>query len=220
MAYIGQMNTMIKTLFAVAVLAPFTALAKGERAGDFDYYVMALSWSPSWCELEGDRKGSDQCHPRHDFGFTLHGLWPQNERGWPSFCRTSQRDPSKSQSNRMADIMGSSGLAWYQWKKHGRCSGLSAARYYEISRRAYESINRPTILRQIDQTLNIPPRVIEDAFLEQNPEFTRDGITVTCKSGFIQEVRICLSKDLTPRDCGADVVQDCRARMMKTPPIR
>lgn len=72
--------------------APFFAVsawADGEPAGEFDYYVLALSWSPNWCKLEGDSKGSAQCDPKNDHGWVLHGLWPQNERGWPSYCRTS-----------------------------------------------------------------------------------------------------------------------------------
>ena len=75
--------------FLVALLM-LTGLAHadGEPAGEFDYYVMALSWSPTWCALEGDRRGSPQCDMDADFGWVLHGLWPQYESGWPSYCRT------------------------------------------------------------------------------------------------------------------------------------
>jgi ribonuclease T2 len=34
-------------------------------------------------------------------------------------------------------------------------------------------------------------------------------LTVTCRDGFVQEVRICLTKALVPRYCGADVARDC-----------
>ena len=57
------------------------AAAKGERTGEFDYYVMALSWSPNWCALEGEAKGSPQCDTKEDHGWVLHGLWPQYHRG-------------------------------------------------------------------------------------------------------------------------------------------
>lgn len=66
-------------IFLTALLIGSNASAEGENLGQLDYYVMALSWSPNWCALEGDRKGSDQCDTRHDHGFILHGLWPQNE---------------------------------------------------------------------------------------------------------------------------------------------
>ena len=196
------------------------ARADGERAGEFDYYVMALSWNASWCAREGDRRGAEQCERHHDHGFTLHGLWPQFEDGWPSFCRTSERDPSKRDTGAMADIMGSGGLAWYQWKKHGRCTGLSGQEYLKLSRLAYERVTRPEILRRTGKDLILPPRVIEEAFLEANPDLSADGVTVTCRSGYVQEVRVCLTRDLKPRTCAADVRRDCSARTARFPAMR
>lgn len=194
--------------------------ARAERAGNFDYYVMALSWSPTWCALEGDRRRSDQCHARHDHGFILHGLWPQRERGWPEYCQTAERPPSRRMTGEMADIMGSGGLAWHQWKKHGSCSGLSARDYYRLSRVAYERIKRPELLRKLTREVRIPAHVIEEAFLEANPGLKRSQITVTCKARRIAEVRICLTRDLVPRDCGPDVARDCRLEDALFAPIR
>ena len=79
-----------------AILAFFLGLAgmahaDGEKSGEFDYWVMALSWSPNWCAIEGDARKSPQCDPRENFGWTLHGLWPQYHRGWPAFCPTVER---------------------------------------------------------------------------------------------------------------------------------
>ncbi|MBL4916054.1 ribonuclease T2 family protein [Szabonella alba] len=183
--------------------------AQPDRAGDFDYYVMALSWSSNWCALEGDARGEDQCLPGRDLGFTLHGLWPQHETGWPEWCRTGQRDPSRRESAAMADIMGSGGLAWYQWKKHGRCSGLPPQDYFALSRDAFDAVRMPEVFSKVTQDLELPARVIEDAFLEADPRLTRDMVTVTCRAGLVQEVRICLTRDLEPRDCGRDVRRDC-----------
>ena len=196
------------------------ARAEGERPGDFDYYVAALSWSPNWCLLEGDRRGADQCDERHDFGWILHGVWPQSERGWPSYCRTNVRPPSRSMTKGMADIMGSGGLAWHQWKKHGTCSGLDARGYFEMSRKVYGMIERPAVLRKLPREMAIPARVVEDAFLEANPGLEADQITLTCRSGFIQEARVCLTKDLEFRRCGADVLRDCALSNARMAPIR
>ena len=52
----------------VAVAFGGPASAQGDRAGDFDYYVMALSWSPSFCDLEGRAEGREQCAPGRDVG--------------------------------------------------------------------------------------------------------------------------------------------------------
>ena len=195
------------------------ATAAPNRAGVFDYYVLSLSWSPSWCAIEGDAKGAGQCDETGDFGFTLHGLWPQYEKGWPSFCKTAEPPPGRALTAAMADIMGSSGLAWHQWNKHGRCSGLSAAEYFAASRRAYDSITRPEVFRRLLKPVRLPATVVEEAFLADNPELEADMITVTCKRKFFQEVRICLTRDLQPRQCGADVSRDCTQRV-SFPPVR
>ena len=139
----------------------------------------------------------------------LHGLWPQYERGWPSDCLTTARNPSRDETAEMADIMGTSGLAWHQWRKHGRCSGLSSADYFDLSRTAYEAVVRPDVFRRLLRTVRLPALVVEEAFLEVNPDLNASGLTVTCKSGHVQEVRICLTKDIRPRECGADVRRDC-----------
>ncbi len=196
------------------------AWADGERAGDFDYYVMSLSWSPNWCAYEGDARGSDQCDPRHDHGWILHGLWPQFERGYPSNCRNSERNPSRGDTNAMADIMGTGGLAWHQWKKHGRCAGLSSDDYFALSREAYGRITRPPLLRKLEDPVRLPASVIEEAFLEVNSELSADMITITCRDRYIQEARICMTRDLEFRTCGRDVIRDCTQSNAQFDPIR
>lgn len=215
---------MIKRHSAAALLAltasmPLAPAVRAEpAAGDFDYYVLALTWSPTWCEAEvaaGD--APEQCAPHKDLGFSLHGLWPQyDEGGWPEYCDTVERDPPRAQSANMADIMGSGGLAWYQWKKHGRCSGLSASEYFALSRLAYASVKRPD---QITGTMTAAG--IEEAFLSANPALRPDDVIVACSGGKLREVRVCLTPDLDPRACAADVLEDaCRSsRGLSIPPI-
>ena len=201
----------MKALALTFALLASPALAQ-DIAGRFDYYVLSLSWSPRWCRAEGDARDADQCDPGRRNSFVVHGLWPQYESGWPSYCRTTARDPSRSDSAAMEDVMGSAGLAWYQWKKHGRCSGLAAADYYDTARRAFATITQPPVFGQMDRRLQLPVEVVEAAFLESNPGLSRDQITITCADGHIQEARICLTKDLQPRRCGPDVIRDCRMR--------
>jgi len=196
------------------------ARANGEPSGKFDYYVMALSWSPNWCALDGDARQSPQCDETADFGWTLHGLWPQYHRGWPAFCPTTERQPNRSLTDTMADIMGTSGLAWYQWKKHGVCSGLSAPDYYALSRKAYENVTRPAIFRKLQNPVKLPAKIVEEAFLKANPGLEPDMITITCRSGRIQEARICLSRSLEPVPCGRDTVRDCKMKDALFDPVR
>ena len=208
-------------LLAIAALCwSGAARAEGERAGDFDYYVLSLSWSAAWCALEGDARNDPQCADGRDLTFVLHGLWPQYEDGWPSFCRTVERDPTRAETAAMADIMGGAGLAFYQWKKHGRCSGLSAPAYFDLARRAYGRVAVPDVLADVSRRLEVPAQVIEEAFLEANPGLARDQITITCKDGLIQEARVCLTDDLQFRRCGKDVIRDCRLQDAVLEPVR
>lgn len=218
------MTVLFRLILALLIIpASLTSAplrADGERPGEFDYYVMALSWSPNWCALEGDSRRSPQCRADSGHGWMLHGLWPQYHRGWPSFCRTTEPQPTPAMTAAMADIMGTPGLAWHQWRKHGVCSGLSARAYFDLSRRAYDSITRPDVFRQLERPVRLPASLIEEAFLRDNPGLEPDMLTITCREGRIQEARLCLSKDLNPVPCGRDVVRDCTLRDALFDPLR
>jgi ribonuclease T2 len=207
---------MIARLISLVLLilaAPVAAREyKGSRAGDFDYFVLSLSWSPTWCSLEGDARKSPQCDPRHDFGWVVHGLWPQFEDGYPSYCPTEKRLPSRSMTAGMADIMGAPGVAWYQWKKHGTCTGLEAKQYFQLMRYALDKVVLPPVLHDLGRDVTLPASVVEEAFLEANEGMARDQVTITCREKRIQEARICLTKDLKLRRCGDDVIRDCRMK--------
>lgn len=206
--------------FLVFLVTASMSFADNDKSGDFDYYVLSLSWSPNWCTLEGDARNSPQCDASEDHGWVLHGLWPQYHRDWPAHCQTAERPPSRRITGEMTDIMGSSGLAWYQWRKHGTCSGLSAREYYALSREAYGRISRPEIFRKLRKPVKLPASIVEEAFLKANPKLDRDMVTVTCRADYIQEVRICLSKDLDPVPCGRDVARDCTLDDALFEPIR
>ena len=205
---------------ALALLALISGPAAADgRPGDFDYYVLALSWSPTWCALEGRAEGSEQCDADAGFGWVLHGLWPQYEEGWPSDCQSAYPPPSRAQTRAMADVMGTAGLAWYQWRKHGSCSGLDPAAYYALAREAFEDVTLPDVFARLRDPVRLPASVVEEAFLQANPGLGPDQVTITCRSDRIQEARLCLTRELERRDCGADVVRDCTMRDALMDPI-
>ncbi|PLL14330.1 ribonuclease T [Tabrizicola sp. TH137] len=202
------MRVIFAALMALALAG--VARAEGERAGYFDYYVMALSWSANWCAREGDARNDPQCDAGRGVDFVLHGLWPQYEEGWPSFCRTAERDPPRSLTAAQADLFGGAGAAFYQWKKHGRCSGLSAAGFYDLARQARARVAVPEVFRGLARDIRLEADVVEEAFLEANPTLAPDGVVVTCRDGLVQELRICLTSGLEFRTCGEDVGRVCR----------
>ncbi len=201
---------------SLALSAP--TAAGNDRAGAFDYYILALSWSPNWCAAQGEARGADQCDREH--GWILHGLWPQHERGYPAWCQSAERPPPRRMTAAMADIMGSAGLAWHQWRKHGSCSGLSAAEYFARSRAAHDAIALPPVFDQLRNPVRLNASVVEEAILKANPDITADMLSVTCRGDLIAEVRLCLTRELEPRTCGRDVARDCplsRALMLPRP---
>lgn len=204
---------MIKRILPrLAALGMSLAAAVPAAAEDFDYYLLALSWSPSWCDDAGN-DDAEQCAPSRDLGFVLHGLWPQFEAGWPEWCEPSgrdpaARDPSRRETAAMADVMGSGGLAWYQWRKHGRCAGLDPADYFAGSRAAFAALDLPRVRGGA-----ITAAALRAGLLAANPRIPEDGLVVTCRGGQLQEVRVCLTTELEPRSCGRDVLEDaCQAR--------
>lgn len=206
------------TILAAVVLGARCFGAAAEEGGH-DYWVLALSWQPGWCAVEGHARGAEGCR-RPGLGWTLHGLWPQRERGWPSWCEPARPGPSAAEVRAMADVMGSTTLAAHQWRKHGSCSGLSGSDYLALSREAFGRIAKPEILRRVAEPMAVPPAVVEAALLEANPTLGPRGVTITCREGRIMEARICLTRGLEPRPCGADVARDCADPGAVLEPVR
>lgn len=220
---------LLGLLAAAFVLAPDNrSIAQGDRGergqpGDFDYYTLVLSWSPTHCETEGRREGGQQCSGIRPYAFVLHGLWPQYEQNWPEFCRTRER-PWVPQNvvDRMLDIMPSPGLVIHQYRKHGTCSGQDPLSFFRISRRAFESIKIPERFLRPQQPLNVTAEEVEKEFMAVNPQLQPDMIEVGCTRNRLRDVRICLTRDLQPRTCGDNELgrKLCAARRVTMPPVR
>ncbi|SDX25082.1 ribonuclease T2 family protein [Roseicitreum antarcticum] len=191
-------------------------------ADGFDYYVLALSWTPSWCAQTGDARDDARCDAGAGLGWLVHGLWPQHDAGgWPEYCATTAAPPRRDQMAAMTDIMGSAGLARHQWDKHGRCAGVDGAAYFDATRQAFGAVTVPDLFERITRDLRVPADVIEEAFLEVNQRFTPDMMTVSCRDGRVQELRVCLTKTLAPRICDAQLrARACRADGVSLPPLR
>ena len=210
------MARLIGLLVAIAALA----LPQMARADNFDFYVLSLSWSPSWCAANDPDGSTAQCDGRRKYTFIAHGLWPQNERGWPEYC--ASREPERvpqSLASTYYDIIPSAGLAGYEWRKHGTCSGLSQRIYFETIRSAYRKIRLPPSIFDGRIARKLATDEIEALFVRANPGLTRDAIAVTCDRGQLSEIRICMSKSLGFRACEEVNNNACRARMVGVPAL-
>jgi len=195
---------------------------RGGQPGDFDFYVLALSWSPGFCELDGERdRNREQCAEGAGLGFVVHGLWPQNERGFPSECGPAGRTPSRIALDQAKGLFPSEGLARHQWRKHGTCSGSSPSDYFADTRRAREKVAIPPALAKAGREQNWTAIDIERAFVDANPGLRTDMMSIACRRGVLQEVRICLSKDLRNfRMCEEVDRSGCRTRDITVPAPR
>lgn len=167
------------------------------EASGFDFFVLALSWSPSYCASQGEHANRQQCGSDTPYGFVVHGLWPQYENGYPSDCPTDRRlSVPRTLSDGMLDIMPSTGLIRHEWAKHGTCSGVSQEDYFTLTRLAFERIAIPDRYRTERDTRPVDPDSVETAFMSVNPGLSPDAVAVTCDRRYIRDVRICLTRDL------------------------
>jgi ribonuclease T2 len=218
--------------FGLLAIATVTGIAEPASAqdrrqnapGEFDYYVLSLSWSPSYCEEASERGGSGrsqqiQCEGR-PFSFVVHGLWPQYEHGFPNYCQRPSPRLDRNIMSSMLDLMPAPGLIFNEWDKHGTCSGLGARAYFETIRKARSAVKIPEEYLDLSAPKSVPPAEIEDAFLRVNPGLSKSAIAVTCSKTRLSEVRICMSKDLQFRACEEIDRRACRREQVVMPPIR
>ena len=191
------------------------------QPGQFDFYVLALSWSPSFCQASAEqgRQASEQCGAR-PYSFVVHGLWPQYERGFPRACQVPAPRLNREIMASMLDLMPAPRLVYSQWDSHGTCSGLSAQAYFDLVRKARNLVKIPDSYDALKAPITVEPDEVEDAFVKANPGLSRGGVAVTCDSSRLSEVRICLSKDLKFRDCAEIDRRACRRDKLIMPPVR
>ena len=212
-----MMRRAARLLFLMLLLSGASRAA----ADDFDFYVLSLSWSPTWC-ASNDRDGSTtQCGGRRSYRFIVHGLWPQNERGWPEYCPSGEPERvPRALAETMMDIIPSAGLAGHEWRKHGSCSGLNQRSYFQTLRNAHDKVRLPPVIfdGRISRRLAIDE--IEGLMTKANPGLTRQGVSVSCQGGRLTEIRICMTKSLDFRTCRAVDRKSCRARTVNLPAIK
>ena len=201
-----RVTTLYLLLITLGALLPglVVPVAAQDRrqnaAGEFDFYVLSLSWSPSFCEAANERGGPSksqqiQCGGR-PYAFVVHGLWPQYERGFPNYCQQPAPRLDRNIVSSMLDLMPAPGLIFSEWDKHGTCSGMSARSYFETIRKARAVVKIPEQFIDLAEPKTIAPADVEDAFVKANPGLSSAAIAVTCDRTRLSEVRICLNKDL------------------------
>jgi ribonuclease T2 len=191
--------------------------------GKFDFYVLALSWSPSYCaaaqERAPDRAPDQQCSGR-PFSFVVHGLWPQYEHGFPAYCQVPAPRLDRSIVGSMLDLMPSPRLIFHEWDRHGTCSGLSDRAYFETVRKARAVVKIPAEYLELDKPITVSPGVVAEAFVRANPGLSPANFMIACDRKRLTEIRVCIGKDFSFHDCSEVTRRACRLDKMVLPAVR
>lgn len=212
----------VLVLVAAVMEAPAQTSPQNE-AGQFDFYVLSLSWSPSFCAAVAERGSARgptlQCGAR-PYSFVVHGLWPQYDKGFPENCQVPSPRLYRGIVSSMLDLMPAPHLIYNEWDKHGTCSGLAPRAYFDAVRKARGVVKIPPEYADLQEPLSVAPGAVEDAFVKANPDLPRDGMAIECDKKRLTEVRICLSKELQFRACPDVARRSCRRDQLVMPPLR
>jgi ribonuclease T2 len=214
------------TAFGIFLLAVSLSAAPAQdhrqnQPGKFDFYVLALSWSPSFCEAtaERGREAREQCGAR-PYSFVVHGLWPQYDKGFPEYCQVPAPRIDRNIVSSKLDLMPSPRLVFHGWDKHGTCAGLSPRAYFDNVRKARAVVKIPPEFLELKEHREVTPDEVEEAFVKANPGLSRASISVTCDSRRLSEVRVCLNRELGFRECPDVDRRACRRDKLVMPPVR
>jgi ribonuclease T2 len=186
--------------------------------GNFDYYILSLSWSPSFCETAIGGARQQQCGKR-SYAFVVHGLWPQYVKGFPEACQVPAPRLDRRIVNNMLDLIPAPGLIFHEWDAHGTCSGLRPRDYFDTVRKARAIVTIPSEYLNPGAALTVTPHEVVDNFVKANEGLPPAAIEIDCDRTRLREVRICLTRELAFRDCtGRRPV--CRSEQVVMPPAR
>lgn len=213
------------TIFALLILVlTASAFARNRHrstpqnsSGQFDYYLLSLSWAPTYCS-EHPNDNSTECRPGEHKAFVLHGLWPQSQSGPPPENCGSARPVSQQIVRQMLAYFPSASLIQHEWARHGTCSGLSASDYFAGVEQAFKTAQVPDAYKNLQQQSTLGPHEIEANFANTNhaPE---GAFRISCHNGELVGVEACMSKSLQFQAC-SESVRECSAKQVKVLPPR
>jgi ribonuclease T2 len=186
-------------------------------AGDFDYFLLTLSWAPEFCATNPNGRTSVECAPSQHRGLVVHGLWPQYDSGkWPQDC-ASTPPVSSSIVNHMMPIMPGKQLIQHEWEKHGTCSGMSVQDYFGAIEKLYNGLEVPPEFKKPTASAQTNAAAIEQKFATANSA-SKGAFRISCPQNEFSAVEVCLSKDLQYQACPT-TLKECRASKIEVRPV-
>lgn len=170
------------------------------RYAPVDYYLLALSWSPDFCAAQQRQNGGDlpqklqyQCANTQQFGWVIHGLWPQNKNArsvedHPRFCQGDLPALPASLIEKYLPESPGAALLQGEWEKHGACAFDNAEAYFSKQRELFYSLKLPAE--------NMRKNELFRWVRKHNPQLDRVYLGASKN-----ELYICYDKKWQPMDC-------------------
>jgi len=177
----------------------------GSVPGNFDFYVLAMSWSPDFCSGRGG-KDSEQCGPGKNPGFVLHGLWPQYQKGFPQNC-SSVPFPSQLKQE-FPGLFPNDRLYTHEWRRHGTCSGLAPREYLSLAQKLKQAAPLPPRYRNLHEPVRTTTAAFKKEFKMVNANLSDNGMAVFCSGSgrFLKEVFLCYNRQGKPAACSSEIL--------------
>jgi len=173
-------------------------------SGDFDFYVLAMSWSPDFCAGRGGND-SEQCGPGRNPGFVLHGLWPQYQKGFPQNCSSVPFPSSLKQE--FPGLFPSDRLYAHEWRRHGTCSSLSPREYLAVAQKLKQAAPLPPRYRNLREPVRTTTAALKREFKAVDASLPDSGMAVFCSGSgrFLKEVFLCYNRKGKPTACSPEI---------------
>ena len=170
-----------------------------------EYYVLSYSWAPRHCaRVKAETKNVGkrnhlQCGSGIQFGYILHGLWPQGKiskpGNYPRACEGDQPKIEKAILEKYLCMTPSLGLLQHEYEYHGTCMHDEAletpAAYFQKAYELHSKLNLPKFkLVNNQESINW--------LVENNKHLFEDAIFYSPKS---QEWRICYDNGFKVMNC-------------------
>lgn len=152
-------NQVAETIAVPTSLGNYDTVMANDQFGQnnipADYYMLALSWSPSFCEDQRRKNGGAvpkhlqlQCNQAATFGWVIHGLWPQSAKArsasdHPRFCQGDLAKLPEALIKKYLPESPGANLLQGQWEKHGACAFPDAETYFATQKTLFRSLNLP-----------------------------------------------------------------------------
>ena len=178
------------------------------------FYMLALTWTPEWCrERAHEPDQAFQCAGDNDFGFVLHGLWPNGAgKRHPRFCGPAPALDAATVREHLC-MTPSAELLQHEWAAHGTCGWSDPKAYFAEAAALWNTITPPKL-----KGPTMTGAEIRTAFVRVNPGIPRDAVFLRVVDGdALQDIRICYDLKYRPLSCPGGVGAPDGAAIAITP---